>query len=152
MAIEVDRDGAAEVLVPVDAEVVALHDELVGTEGAIIPILTIDVGDLMVLGELEDFVVHTLIRLHAGGEGAELDTAGDQLPIRAHFVYTVDNRVVRLDVLTSHAGAGVGGMVRAKAMKAMVNSLLVGLVVSVVAYVYIITDILKKLTKILANN
>ena len=46
----------------------------------------------------------------------------------------------------------LAGMVRAKAMKAMVNSLLVGLVVSNVAYRYIITDILEKLTRFFSKS
>ena len=109
MAVEVDRDGATKVLVPVDTEVIALHDELVGTERAVIPFLTIGGFVLRVLGELEDFFVQAMSGFHSGGESAELDTAGDQLPIRAHLIHAVDNRVVRFDILAGHAGAGVGG-------------------------------------------
>ena len=109
MAFKVDRDGATEVLVPIDAEVVTLHDELIGTEGAIIPFLTIGGFVLRVLGDLEDFFVQVMSGFHSGGESSELDTAGDQLPVCAHLIHVVDNRVVRFDILAGHAGAGVGG-------------------------------------------
>lgn len=104
-----DGDGATEVLVPVDTEVVALHNELVGTERAVIPFLTIGSFVLRVLGELEDFFVQVISGFHSGGESAELDTAGDQLPVCAHLIHVVDNRVVRFDILAGHASAGVGG-------------------------------------------
>ena len=109
MAFKVDRDDATEVLVPVDTEVVTLHDELIGTEGAIIPFLTIGGFVLRVLGDLEDFFFQMMGGFHPCGEGAKLNAAGDQLTIRAHLVLTIDDREVGLDVLTGHAAEGVGG-------------------------------------------
>lgn len=109
MAFKVDVDGATKVRVPVDAEVVALHDELVGTERAVIPLLTVGGFILRVLGDLEDFFFQMMGGFHPCGEGAKLNAAGDQLPVCAHLIHVVDNRVVRFDILAGHAGAGVGG-------------------------------------------
>ena len=109
VAFEVDRLGAAEVLVPVDTEVVTFNDELVRTEGAVIPILTIDVSDIVMLSELEDFAIDVMGSFHPGGEGAELNTAWDQLPICALLVLAEDDITVLIDVHAGHGGAGVGG-------------------------------------------